>query len=1110
MYIRNFELFLVSMNLNCVYQFIYKNPLHIIKIYSFLFACLIINNIDAQDLSWKVYPSPISTDLTHIELASDSLGIAAGKQLIIWDNDKWREFKKPSSSKISSLTISSEGTIFVCSPNKYQESELFYLQKTNWKKMSHPLVSGINTIFFKNDNYGVIAGLGEIALLKNNSWSFLPSPTFKAFLKVLIDEKGQIFALTEDLGVLRYSETWTQIKNTGAAVSIIQNGNRIYVLTDKSIGYIKDDQLINIADSKLLEKTNAFDVIEKDEFIAVGQNGLVVHYKENNWVQLESLTDEKLNAIAIVNKDSGFSVGQNGRIFHLSDSIHVQDSVQNWKGLERIRMRGFSKLVDDEYGVIIADFNNDSKMDIFTCGLFEAEHLYINKGDWAFWDEANKWGVSENNNDQFRVLNLGACAGDLDNDGYIDLYLTSLNDKNRVYKNIKGKRFEDFSFISGCTGGVDDRTNASIMGDIDNDGDLDIFIVNEYTSNKLFLNNGAGIFRDCTEEVGLHSEAGGMSATFGDIDLDGDLDLFVANWSTYNCLYRNTLTETGKLFFEDHSKSAGIQGEIHTKSNAVVFSDIDNDADLDIFVANRKSSNHLYINNGTGVFEDQTSILIGIDSFKTNSVIIEDFDGDRLKDIYLSNVGTNVFYKGQEGGSFLDQTKKYNLELEGYSTGVAIGDFDNDLDIDMYVANFIDESSMIFRNNCDGNNFIKVGLEAFKNNRRGIGSKIYTYVHDQIHNPEYLLDFREIGAGMGYASMNEQKAIIPIGKNELVDIVVSFPNGTVIEKKAITKNSFIQLSDVRKREIKKYIILNTLSNTFKNPYDLFRVFLWLLVIAFLWIFSYIGKRRYSWSTGFIIGLAIILITVYFLMTNNPKYESFWIFAFIPFSSFILILLLIGLINERKWMKMVSDYKQKEIKDKISRDLHDDLSATISTVGIYLTLIKQKINLKSDPDLKQLFDKTQSLILYAGNNVSDLVWSIKAKPESIEQFIGRIQKYYSDMFFEKGIRFSILADEGLEKQVLESKHKHNIYLIIKEALNNTIKYSSADVVKIVFKVENKKTTISISDNGVGFDYLSESNNGNGISNMKKRAEEIGAKFQIKTNPGKGCKCILELK
>jgi len=1078
------------------------------KLFFLIVLLSISSTIWGQSATWKKYPSPVNSVLDHVILTSDESGFASGTQLLVLKSGEWARIKKPSSSFVSSLSILNSGDLCVGFPNKFQETDLYFYFNKSWEKIKHPFVSPISSTYFSDRSNGVIVGLGEICLLKNNIWTFLPPPVFRNIKGVLINNSDEIFALSNDQEIHKFKHQWIKLNSYARSRMMKPFEEHIYVLTDNSIGIISGNKIELVTKNILLKDAVAFDVYDKNSFVAIGINGLILNYSNGVWKDMSINPSIDLKAVDMIDSTSGWCVGQNGDIFHFTKEDQFFKQGKSWNGFEEVMLKGFSKMIDDEYGVVVADFNDDGKADIFTCGLFEAEHLYINIGDFFFKDDAKSWGLV-NDQEAGILFNLGACANDLDNDGFIDLYVTCLNGKNIIYKNLYGKRFIDISSKSGGLGKDNDRTNSCIMGDVDNDGDIDLFLVNEYSSNRLYLNNGAGVFYEHTDESGLFTTGGGMGATFGDIDNDGDLDLYVCNWSNYNFLYKNRWSEKGQVYFEEVSEKSGTKGQIHTKSNSALFNDLDKDGDLDLFVGNRKSSNLIYINDGSGNFIESTEKLIGFDSFKTNGVIIEDFDGDGYKDIYLTNVGENTFYKGAKDGCFYDQTEYYNLGLGGYSTGAALGDFDNDNDFDIYVASFIDKSSLLLRNKTIQENFIKINLKGYKNNNSGIGSKIYTYENKHMGDPIRLIDFREMSSGQGYASMNEQVAIIAISDQQKVDIRVVFPDGNTVDQLNIESGQNLTITDVKGWEINKYKFLKKVTLILKNQIERNKVIKWVIFLLLLAITLVIGKKRFSWKSQFRITLAFALLIVYFLQSHYFEFENFPFAGLLPLTTIIIFLLLLILVYERKWVKNIAIEQQKEIKEKISRDLHDDLAATISTTNIYLELIKHSLNKNDDVALANLFDKTQSLLLNAGNSVSDLIWSIKAKPESLEQFSSRIQKYHGDVFFEKGIQFNLNLDKKIENRIMPPNIIQNTYLIIKEALNNMAKYAEADIVEISIQELNQKIKIEINDNGVGFDMTTVKGSGHGISNMQKRAKEIGADFNLKSEIGRGSSCVLYL-
>jgi len=1085
---------------------IYINVVVVFMLFQPLF--ILADGVDSS--KWVQITSPVNSDLKFIAFSSPQTGIACGKQILYYKNNKWLKYSSQPPVSINLTFPLDTNSFFIASKNKYQESDLYYGDGKHWNRIWIPLANVISSMYFTNRENGVIAGFGEIALLRDNQWQWLPPPTNESISSIRIDNDSIIWAHSLSAGLFKYDGAWTKIRGSEKVNHIQFHHDSIYLLSDDFLGVVNSNNSITLLSiGQDLKKVLSFFVMNENEIMAVGQEGLIMHFQNGKWKQMESGVTEYLNAVWMIDENTAWVVGNDGILLHFTSGEIERFDPNYWRGFEIITFNSVAKVVDDEYGVVTADFNNDGLVDIFTCGLYEANHLYINSGNNIFVDKAQQWNISGAENGNLRELNLGACAGDFDNDGDNDLYVSVLNGSNKLYKNIRGNYFVDYSDISHGIGKGSDRTNAVISGDVDNDGDLDIFITNENTSNRLFLNNGAGIFLEITESAGLVTNFGGTGCSFGDIDNDGDLDLFVTNWSAENILYRNQLKETGQVVFEDITNIANVGGAIYSKSNAVVFSDIDNDADLDLFVTNRKTSNKLYLNDGSGIFTDMTAVLIDEDSLKSYGAVIADFDGDGFKDIYVSNVGNNVFYKSIKGKRFVNNTLKYGAEIEGYSTGSAAADFDNDGSTDLYIANYLGESSAILRNNLKNQQYIKVAVVGIENSRSGIGAKIYVCEEDTLNQSPQLINYTEISGGSGYASMNQRFLPIPVAGQKFVDVKIVFPTGIVKTIKHIKTGSSIVVADKTGFNKTLLKIGRWLLLLVKDPHMLLKLLTWLFVLLII-VFSMMhGSKKYGWSLLNATSFTVLLVILFYLQSNYFEYKIIWFSSVLPVLSVAVLIILVRLYFERSRIKKLAIVEQGQIREKLSRDLHDDLASTVSTIAIYLTLIRY--NLKNNEEkLNELLDKTAALVSDAASSITDLIWAINPKPQSLDDLIIRINNNFYTLFREKGISFATGSKTNIEHIILGAKAKQNVYLIIKEALNNILKYARASSVKVAVENRNQEIYISIKDEGTGFDLSSIKNKGHGLTNMKIRADEIKAYFEIKSIIGEGTEIILVFK
>jgi len=1044
--------------------------------------------------SWQSIASPIYSDLKKIQFTSKDTAFISSKQLLVLKGNHCEKFPQQPPCDISKMYAVNSNCIFVSNETSYQNSELYKWNGVSWKCMYNPMANNISDMFFTDSKNGVLVSYGEIAQMIDGKWRHITPPTNRGLNRVILIKNNMIIIQVVGKGIFRYQEgKWTFIKQSESVDYISYNENKIYAIGNDFLGVVESNSIHKLSQNKIWKTISSVSKNSDGVIVGVGEQGSIVTLINGVLSHDESRTKQNLHHI-INHNTRLWCVGNEGTILKYSND-RINHESEKWKGFETITFNQQAKMIDDEYGVVAADFNNDGWTDVFTCGLYEQEHLYINKKDFSFENQTKVFRLGVDKNSKSKELNLGACAGDIDKDGYIDLYLGVLNGKNKIYKNIKGKYFIDYSYNTGGIGEASDRTNACIMGDVDNDGDLDIFIANEESTNRLYLNNGVGIFTEITKSSGLKTVEGGNAATFGDIDQDGDIDLYVTNWSSQNILYQNQFDKTGKVEFINITQKSNSGGEEYSKSNACIFSDIDNDGDLDLFVTNRKASNRIYTNDGKGVFEDKTEILLGLDSDSSYGAVIADFDGDSYKDIYVSNVGANVFYKNGKWG-FKKKTTKFGASIKGYSTGSALSDFDNDGDLDVYIANYLGASSALLRNKKKDDNHIILQVSGVQNNRDAIGTKIYVYSKES-----KLLYFDEIRGGSGYVSVNDFKKVIPIQKNDSVYVKIEYPNGFVKSSSPVLKGSVLKISDSDGFHKKQMEAKQFIKKCFYDPHYLFELIKWFFVILLITISGFILQKKHKWKLAYTVLAGLFLILFYYLQFNYFIYQSFLYATLIPLVSIITSVLLIYYYFERQYVKRISKIEQNKIKVKLSRDLHDDLATTVSSIGFYLSLMKFDLKEKN-PKISGFIQKSESLLQEATDAITDLIWSINPKPETIKSLLMRIQKNYQQLFIEKGISFEIFKEKAQMNSILEDTAKQNIFLIIKETLNNILKYAEATEVKVEIEKWDKQTRLTIKDNGKGFDYSISKDKGNGLLNMQKRAEEIHATIKLTSETGKG--------
>lgn len=393
-------------------------------------------------------------------------------------------------------------------------------------------------------------------------------------------------------------------------------------------------------------------------------------------------------------------------------------------------------------GATFADIDNDGDLDGFVVNWYNKNNLaYINDGSGKFtqvldgiW--VNHFGYSET-----------AAFGDYDNDGLVDLYVTNSagTKKNFLYKNLGGNNMELVTGISPVTDLFSSR-NVS-WSDIDSDGDLDLYVTNENGEKEnLYRNNGGGSFEKMTDLIITTDGFNTMSSSWGDIDNDGDLDLFLANDGSKNQLFRNDGNFVfTRMLTTDVSK-------VNAKSFSSAWADIDNDSDLDLFVTNafqngQRLKNNLYLNDGTGHLTEVT-----------NEVVVMD---------------------------------------EGWSYGCAFGDYDNDGFQDLAVATTrfgnVDEADYLYHNNGNSNHWLMVSLEGNVSNKSAIGTKVRVKA---IVNGTAVWQMREISAQSAYCSQNDMRAHFGLADATIVDsMVIEWPSGIRQYRTGVLPNQILDIEE---------------------------------------------------------------------------------------------------------------------------------------------------------------------------------------------------------------------------------------------------------------------------------------------------------------------------
>ncbi len=441
-------------------------------------------------------------------------------------------------------------------------------------------------------------------------------------------------------------------------------------------------------------------------------------------------------------------------------------------------------------------------------------HLYRNNGDGTFKDVTRKAKVGDTG------YGMGVVVGDYNNDGAPDIYVANYG-PNVLYRNNGDGTFGDVTEEAGV-GCAQWSVHATFL-DYDNDGHIDLYVGNylefdpgyryffgpegfpgplayEGQPDVLYHNNGNGTFTEVTKKAGLyHPEARAMSVTSADFDNDGDMDIFVANDAMENYLYRNNGDGTFANVAMEMSVGLGEFGEA-TSAMGPTFEDIDNDGDLDLFVPDMGYC-CLYRNDGD-VFVEITAaagIAEVCGQYTSWAGAVFDYDNDGYRDIFISNGDAHhaypeedLLFRNNHNATFTDVSLRsgdYFSKAEYIGRGAAVGDYDNDGDLDIFVLN-VNGSAILLRN--EGGNrhhYLSVRTVGTKSNRDGIGARIQVTAGD-------LKQIAEIRAGANYLSHNDSKAHFGLGAHAQVDrLEIRWPSGIVQTLRDVKADQILTLTE---------------------------------------------------------------------------------------------------------------------------------------------------------------------------------------------------------------------------------------------------------------------------------------------------------------------------
>ena len=518
-------------------------------------------------------------------------------------------------------------------------------------------------------------------------------------------------------------------------------------------------------------------------------------------------------------------------------------------------------------GVAVGDINNDGLTDLYFTGNQVADKLYLNKGDMQF-EDITATAFDEN-------ANLGWHTGvnmvDINGDGWLDIYVCRSGDpkdktllQNMLFINNQDNTFTERAAEYGVN--VQKRSTHAAFFDYDNDGDLDLYVLNhpiktpgekfvtvdEFRRLKkygedadVFLENQDGKFVDVSVKAGIENNCFGLGVAVGDLDGNGYSDVYVSNdYQDPDFMYMNN----GDGTFSQEVKERTMHISNYSMGNDMA--DFNNDGFIDIMTVDMAAEDHvrskrnmggmstrnfwdlvfvgfhfqymfngLQMNNGDGTFTEVAQVAGVSKTDWSWAPLFADFDNDGMKDLFISNgyrreardndyartyaikeeqgeiqnfeegldlMPTtkiyNYIYKNEGDIHFTKKTSDWKFDAPVNSNGAAFADLDNDGDLDLVVNN-MEEVSFIMENKLESNNnYVRFDIRGYDKNTNALGAKVKITIGDEIQ-------YQEIQVARGYESSVEGIVHFGIGANQTVDkLEVLFPNGKLLVKENLAVN----------------------------------------------------------------------------------------------------------------------------------------------------------------------------------------------------------------------------------------------------------------------------------------------------------------------------------
>jgi signal transduction histidine kinase len=768
------------------------------KIFAFfVFTILstVYPQVSAQKLHWRIVDSPTQEEITDAKRLSKSLGYIhiKNKSLFKFKQNKWHAFPLPRGVLIEKIIVVAEDDIWavVQAYDQYRQGLMHYAQD-EWQHVSTPNIDVFKAFYFESPDLGWAGcNWGEILQFMDGEWRQVRSPTRCHIERFFKGTDGEIFALTDCSGgggsqVLVWNgKFWDFLLNE--EFPNLSNG----LVTRTGEYWFWDNAATYTWNGEKLAQKEDYPAIQRVAIFPKGDGYLftpdtVFYFSSfSEKIKTPVTIDDRnhVRGITLAEDGSGWLFGHDGKLWGL-DEIHG-----NAKSV-KLRFNHYERELGRIMGSAILQINPERR-DLYLVEHEKPNFLIHNVEQKSDFLKSVTAGRLHNLDEMQKtiqnnpVYDFAVLAGDFNSDRKEDIFLTSLYGANCLFLNAGQDKFIDATDWAGLKvpGG---RYSIAATADIDNDGDLDLFVPDEMGVSQLFVNNGHARFTEEAERRGALVPYAAKASCFGDIDADGWIDLAVTTYQEGTYLFRNA----GQGYFEEIGKSnPALNPAQPEKCSSLAFADYDNDGDLDLFISKMLASNCLLQNDGAGNFKNVTREAGLLDSSLSRGAVFFDPDQDGDLDLFISNMGHDAFYINNGSGQYSLNSSKMNhiqpswLPSEyianfagAISNGTVVLDHGGDGDPDLFVGRF-DGKSLLFSNTYNQRDYLVFRLFGTKANYSAVGATVKLYPSGKNFDPGAILGARIIESTSGYGSHSEKWIHFGVDSTRTYDAEILFPGG---------------------------------------------------------------------------------------------------------------------------------------------------------------------------------------------------------------------------------------------------------------------------------------------------------------------------------------------